>query len=110
MKEKCVERKIERMKQRIEEADAVILGAGAERYSLFLNRHEHMNIVYLELGVGYNTPAIIKYPFWQMTAQNLRATYICLNNGQAYCPVEIENQAICVDGDIGEILLQQSDR
>ena len=80
--------------------------AAAERYSLFLNRHEYMNIVYLELGVGYNTPGIIKYPFWQMTAQNPRATYICLNNGQAYCPAEIENQSICVDGDIGEIMKQ----
>ena len=80
--------------------------AAAERYSLFLNRHGYMNIVYLELGVGYNTPGIIKYPFWQMTAQNPRATYICLNNGQAYCPAEIENQSICVDGDIGEIMKQ----
>ena len=80
--------------------------AAAERYSLFLNRHEHMNVVYLELGVGYNTPGIIKYPFWQMTAQNPRATYICLNNGQAYCPAEIENQSICVDGDIWEIMKQ----
>ena len=80
--------------------------AAAERYSLFLKRHEHMNVVYLELGVGYNTPGIIKYPFWQMTAQNPNAAYICLNNGQAYCPAEIENQAICVDGDIWEIMKQ----
>ena len=90
--------------------DSFVQDAGwdeaAERYSLFLNRHENMNMVYLELGVGYNTPGIIKYPFWQMTAQNPRATYICLNNGQAYCPAEIENQSICVDGDIWEIMKQ----
>ena len=78
--------------------------AAAERYELFLKRHQKMKVVYLELGVGYNTPGIIKYPFWQMVAQNPKATYICLNAGQAYCPAEIENQAICVDGDIGEMV------
>lgn len=78
--------------------------AAAERYELFLRRHQNMKVVFVELGVGYNTPRIIKYPFWQMTAQNPNATYICQNYGQAYCPAEIENQSICVDGDIWEIL------
>ena len=78
--------------------------AAAERYGLFLKRHQNMKVVYLELGVGYNTPRIIKYPFWQMVAQNPKATYICLNAGQAYCPAEIENQAVCVDGDIWEMV------
>lgn len=77
--------------------------AAAERYGLFLKRHQNMKVVYLELGVGYNTPGIIKYPFWQMVAQNPKTTYICLNAGQAYCPAEIENQAVCVDGDIWEM-------
>ena len=76
----------------------------AERYYLFRQRHEKLSIVYLELGVGYNTPGIIKYPFWQMTAANPRATYICLNYGQAAAPAEIQRQSICIDGNIGEIL------
>ena len=73
-------------------------------YSDFLRRHESLHVLYLELGVGSNTPVIIKYPFWQMTASNPKAVYACLNYGEAYCPIDIENQSICIDGDIDEIL------
>ena len=73
-------------------------------YSDFLRRHENLHVLYLELGVGANTPVIIKYPFWQMTMANDKAVYACLNYGEAFCPGEIEDRAICIDGDIGEIL------
>ena len=53
-----------------------------------------------------NTPVIIKYPFWRMTAKNPNAVYACVNQGQAYCPEEIEKQSICMDGDIGKVLTQ----
>lgn len=76
----------------------------AERYENFLRTQKNMRILFLELGVGYNTPAIIKYPFWQMTAKNSQAVYACVNYGEAVCPKEIEQQSICIDGDIGEIL------
>ena len=78
--------------------------AAAERYNDFLRRHKKDHVLYLELGVGANTPGIIKYPFWQMTARNKNAVYACLNFGEAFCPREIQKQAICIDGDIGEIL------
>ena len=73
-------------------------------YSDFIRRHEGLHVLYLELGVGANTPVIIKYPFWQMTLQNDKAVYACLNYGEAFCPGEIENRSICIDGDIGEVL------
>ena len=73
-------------------------------YSDFLRRHENLRVLYLEIGVGANTPVIIKYPFWQMTRDNRQATYACLNYGEAYCPREIEKQAICLDGDTADIL------
>jgi NAD-dependent SIR2 family protein deacetylase len=73
-------------------------------YSEFLRRHRNMNTLYLELGVGYNTPGIIKYPFWQMTAQNSKAVYACLNRSKAMCPGQIEHQSICINGDIGDVL------
>ena len=73
-------------------------------YSDFLRRHENLHVLYLEIGVGANTPVIIKYPFWQMTKDNRQATYACLNYGEAYCPKEIEEQAICLDGDTAEVL------
>ena len=76
----------------------------AERYENFLRTREGQKILFLELGVGYNTPVIIKYPFWQMTAKNPNAIYACINQGQAACPQEIERQAICVDADIGGAL------
>lgn len=76
----------------------------AARYGEFLRRHERLKVLFLELGVGYNTPGIIKFPFWQMTAKNPRATYACLNLGQAACPGEIRDRSICIDGDIGEVL------
>ena len=76
----------------------------AERYSDFLRRHEGQRILFLELGVGYNTPVIIKYPFWQMTAKNPNAFYACINQGQAVCPPEIQRQAVCINADIGDVL------
>lgn len=78
--------------------------AAAGRYSGFLRRHGKSAALFLELGVGFNTPAIIKYPFWRMTAQNPRAFYACVNLGEAACPPEIENRSICIDADIGQVL------
>ena len=73
-------------------------------YSDFLRRHEKGHVLYLELGVGFNTPVIVKYPFWQMTMANEKAVYVCVNYNEAFCPVEIEERSICIDGDIGEML------
>ena len=78
----------------------------AARYADFLRTRAGQRLLFLELGVGYNTPGIIKYPFWRMTAGNPKATYACINQGQAACPQEIAGQAICVDADIGGVLRQ----
>ncbi|MBQ1375537.1 MAG: Sir2 silent information regulator family NAD-dependent deacetylase [Clostridia bacterium] len=76
----------------------------AERYAAFLERAENARVLYLELGVGQNTPVIIKYPFWRMTASNPRALYACLNFGESYCPKEIEDRSICIEGDSAEVI------
>ena len=76
----------------------------AERYENFLRTKENSQILYLELGVGYNTPVIIKYPFWQMTAKNPNAVYACINYGEAVCPTEIKQRSICIDSDIGKVV------
>lgn len=78
----------------------------ADQYNRFIKNHRSGRVLFLELGVGYNTPGIIKYPFWQMTAENPDAVYACINAGQALCPNEIEGQAVCLDGDIGAVLEQ----
>ena len=76
----------------------------AERYQSFLRTRENEKILFLELGVGYNTPIIIKYPFWQMTAKNPDATYACVNKGQAICPSEIRHKSICINDDISDVI------
>ncbi len=75
-------------------------------YADFLHQHKGLHVLYLELGVGNNTPVIIKYPFWQMTQKNKKAVYACINYGEAYCPGEIAERSICIDGDIGEVIRQ----
>lgn len=76
----------------------------ANRYEEFLNTYSKQSVLYLELGVGSNTPVIIKYPFWRLTAQNPKAIYASINKGEAYCPPEITEQAICIDGDIDQVI------
>ncbi|MDO4439763.1 MAG: Sir2 silent information regulator family NAD-dependent deacetylase [Eubacteriales bacterium] len=76
----------------------------SKRYVDFVSRNKNLNILFLELGVGENTPSIIKYPFWKMTAQNKDATYACVNLGEAVCPQEIQEQSICINGDISAVL------
>ena len=76
----------------------------AERYNDFLQAHEGQHILFMELGVGMNTPVIIKIPFMQMTAQNPNAVYACLNYGEVFAPDEIAEQSILIDGDIHKVL------
>lgn len=76
----------------------------AQRYHLFEQKHENMHTVYLEIGVGFNTPGIIKYNFWQKVYQNSKASYICLNKDNADAPSEIKERAICVSGDSTQVI------
>lgn len=76
----------------------------SERYGDFLRRNKNQKVVLLELGVGFNTPGIVKFSFWRMTAENPWAVYACVNLGEAGAPREIANRSICIDGDIGEVL------
>ena len=75
----------------------------ADRYRTYLQTHTG-KILFLELGVGMNTPGIIKYPFWNRTLENLQAIYACINYGEAFCPEEIRDRSICIDGDIAQII------
>lgn len=74
------------------------------RYDAFLEQYKDKRLVLLELGVGGNTPVIIKYPFWQIALQNKNATYACVNLGESACPEEIAPQSVCLDADIGKVL------
>ncbi len=73
-------------------------------YEKFLASHAESKILFLELGVGYNTPGIIKYPFWQMTAQNKNAEYVCINQDEASVPSEIKSRSLEINADIYDVL------
>lgn len=74
------------------------------RYQDFIRRNGNSHILYLELGVGMNTPGIIKYPFWQMTAKNKNAVYCSVNSELSYVPTEIQNQSVVIKNDIARVL------
>ena len=80
--------------------------AAAKRYRDFIQRHSGQAVLYWELGVGWNTPGIIKYPFWKLTRQNKNAVYGCVNQSETLVPREIKNQSICIRDDIGKVLEQ----
>lgn len=78
----------------------------SKQYQNFLQKHKYSHILFLELGVGGNTPVIIKYPFWQMTYDNPKAQYFCLNYGESIVPKEIQNRSIWINEDIGKVLTE----
>lgn len=78
--------------------------AAMEAYETFVQTYKNSRIVYLELGVGGNTPVIVKYPFWRFTAANPNATYVCVNYGEANCPPQIADRSVCINADIAEVL------
>ena len=82
--------------------------AAASRYAEVLQQYKRGKILYLEIGVESNTPAIIKYPFWRMTVQNINSQYVGINLGECYCPKEIQQRSLCIDGDIHTILHELS--
>lgn len=80
--------------------------AHAKYYDDFLRRHKTMKTLFLELGIGANTPVIVKIPFICMTHEWPNATYACLNYGEAYAPDKIRKKSICINDDIENILKQ----
>ena len=75
-----------------------------EWYSDFLRRHQSAKTLFLELGVGMNTPGVIKFSFWRMAARWPGAAYACVNLGEAYAPKEIEKRSVLINQDIGSVL------
>ena len=76
----------------------------SDRYSEFLRRHRNVKTMFLDLGTGMNTPVIIKFPFWRMTAEWPDAMYAGINLGEAYAPDAIQAKAVCINEDIGSVL------
>lgn len=77
--------------------------AAARRYSQYIAGCRGKKTLLLELGVGANTPGIIKYPFWRMSLEN-NFKYVCINMGEAFAPDDIRANSVCIDGDIAEVI------
>ncbi|MBQ8073031.1 MAG: Sir2 silent information regulator family NAD-dependent deacetylase [Clostridia bacterium] len=78
--------------------------AAAVEYEIWLTAHQHRKVVYLEIGVGYNTPGIIKYNFWQQVYRNEDAVYACLNMEESPVPDAIRERSIVISGDSSQII------
>lgn len=75
-----------------------------DRYVAFAEKYRDKKLVLLELGVGSNTPVIIKYPFWRMAYANPLSTYVCVNYGEAMCPDQIKDRSVCINEDVAAVL------
>lgn len=78
----------------------------AAEYEAFVTAHGKQRVIYLEIGVGYNTPGIVKYNFWQQVYQNERALYVCLNLEPAPVPKEIQARSLVLSGDSAALIRQ----
>ena len=76
----------------------------AAAYEAWMTAHQENRVVFLEIGVGYNTPGIIKYSFWQQVYQNENAVYACLNLTEEPVPREIKEQSIVISGDSAQVI------
>lgn len=76
----------------------------AERYDLFERRHDNVKTLYLEIGVGFNTPGIIKYNFWQHVYNNYNSSYVSINMDEIVVPDEIRQRSLLITGNAYDIL------
>uniref|UniRef100_UPI003F4B4D8F SIR2 family NAD-dependent protein deacylase n=1 Tax=Brachyspira catarrhinii TaxID=2528966 RepID=UPI003F4B4D8F len=75
-----------------------------DKYKYFLDNSKNKNILFLELGVGFNTPGIIKYSFWEMALKNKNSIYASINLNNSLYISGLENRSICIDDDISKVL------
>ena len=78
----------------------------AVEYEAWLTQNRDRKVVYLEIGVGYNTPGIIKYSFWQEVYRNKNAVYACLNMEEDRVPEEIAGRSILIGGDSARVIAE----
>lgn len=76
----------------------------SNRYQDFVHRYRDKQLLLLELGVGNNTPSIIKYPFWRLAVQQPNITYATISLKNVVCPPQIDEQSICIQADIRTVL------
>ena len=76
----------------------------SKKYEEFLNKTKNKNLVLLEIGVGFNTPGIIRFPFEQITYGNNKATLIRINKDYPLTMLEIKNKTISFNEDTNKII------
>ena len=76
----------------------------AVEYETWVTAHQDKRVVYLEIGVGWNTPGIIKYNFWNLAWRNEKSVYACLNHDDARIPAELAERGIGIEGDSAQVI------
>lgn len=82
----------------------------AGRYCDFLKKMEEKKGVLLELGVGFNTPAIIRFPFEKMVRENRNLSLVRLNREEAVVPESLGNRAVGIGGDMAKVISDLNSR
>ena len=75
-----------------------------KRYGEFLDKSQDKNLLLLEIGVGFNTPGIIRFPFEQMVYNNINTNLVRINKDYAFTNKEIKNKTILFDEDVNTII------
>ncbi len=73
-------------------------------YKDFLKEMKNKNVVLLEIGVGFNTPGIIRFPFEKMTMENSKTRLIRINKDYLKCFLDIEDKTITFNEEVKQIL------
>ncbi|MGN0267042.1 MAG: SIR2 family NAD-dependent protein deacylase [Lachnospiraceae bacterium] len=74
------------------------------RYIYYLEQHQKGKILYLELGVGFNSPGVIKMPFWNMAAQNPDSVFASVNLTLPCYPLTLQKRSIVLQADIDRVI------
>lgn len=74
----------------------------ADRYADFLEQNKDKKVVLLELGVGFNTPVIIRFPFEKLVRERDKYSLIRLNMNEAVIPESFKKRAVGIGGDMAE--------
>lgn len=78
--------------------------AHSNNYATFVHENKDKNLVLLELGVGFNTPSIIRFPFEQMTQEFKQATLIRINDKHINTAFDLKDKAIFIKDDCNHFL------
>lgn len=80
------------------------------RFGDFIEECHNGEVALLELGAGFNTPTIVRFPFERMVRENKNMRLIRLNLNEAIVPESFGERAIGINRDMNESITDIIDR